>query len=102
MGEFGRRLRRKVNYFEKSEKLTFSSSRRVFGIRLGPDVYCAFKLLCDASGYKRVNEAVEKIMIKCIEAQSLGLEPKGSDRMASRLFQLEAVKRKLRTRGVDV
>jgi len=49
-----------------------------------------------------VNEAVEKIMIKCIESESLGLEPKGYDRVASRLFQLEKIKRKLRERGVEI
>jgi len=42
----------------------------------------AFKLLCGASSYEKVNEAVEKIMIRCIEAESLGLEPKGPDRKA--------------------
>ena len=60
-------LRRKASYFEKSGKLAFSSRRKVFGIRLNPDAHCAFKLLCDASGYGKVNEAIEKIMVKCIE-----------------------------------
>jgi len=98
-----RGLRRKASYLEKSGKLAFSSRRKTFGIRLKPDVYRAFKLLCDASGYRKVNEAIEKIMVKCVEAESLGLEPKGGyDRMASRLFELEKIKRKLRERGVKI
>jgi len=95
-------LRRKVIFFEKSGKITFSSQRKLFGVRLDPDVYRAFMLLCDASGYKKVNEVLEKIMINCTRSESLGLQPRGSDRMASRLFQLEAIKRKLRERGVEI
>jgi len=97
-----RRLRAKVNFGENSRKLTLGLRRKVFGIRLNPDVYHAFKLLCDASGYREVNEAVEKIMIKCIESESLGLEPKGYDKMASRLAQWELIKRKLKEKGVKI
>jgi len=92
----------KKRFFKKSQKSAFCSKRKPFNIWLDPEVYRAFKLLCDASGYKRVNEVVEKIMIKCIESESLGMEPKGFDKMASRMAQLELIKRKLRERGVKI
>jgi len=41
----------------------------------------AFKRVCDASGCRRLNEAVEGLMLKCIDAGSLGLLPTG-DRYA--------------------
>lgn len=42
-----------------------------------PEIYAAFKLLCDASGYKEINEALERLMLKCVEDNSLGLPPRG-------------------------
>jgi len=75
---------------------------RHYSMELYHEIHAAFRLLCDQSGYKRLNEAVEKIMVKCVEAQSLGLEPKGYNGMASRLFELEKIKRKLRERGVKI
>jgi len=86
----------------KSQKIFFDSKRKMFIFWLNPEVHRAFKLLCDASSYKKMSEAVEKIMIKCIEAESLGLEPKGYDKMASRLARWELIKRKLRERGVKI
>jgi len=101
MKELGEKSAKDI-FGERSRKISLGLSRKPFCIRLNPEVYRAFKLLCDASGYMEVNEAVEKIMIKCIESESLGLEPKGYDRVASRLFQLEKIKRKLRERGVEI
>lgn len=88
-----------LNLIQKVQILRF---RREYQIRLCPEIHAAFKLLCGASGHKKVNEAVEKIMIRCIEAESLGLERKGPDRKASRLFQLEAIKRRLRKKEVEI
>jgi len=92
----------KKRFFKRFQKSAFCSKRKPFNILLNPEVYYAFKLLCDASGYRKVNEAVEKIMIKCIESESLRLEPKGYDKMASRLAQWELIKRKLKERGVEI
>lgn len=48
--------------------------RRQYKIRLHPEIHAAFKLLCDQAGYKRLNEAVEWIMLKCIELRELKLK----------------------------
>lgn len=40
-------------------KISLGQSRKQFCIRLNPEVYQAFKLLCDASGHMKVNEAIE-------------------------------------------
>jgi len=52
--------------------------RRDYSISIYPEIYHAFKLLCDRSGYKRLNEAVEGIMLKCIEEGVLPIPPKGT------------------------
>jgi hypothetical protein len=36
-----------------------------------PEIYGAFKLLCDASGYKKLNEVLEHLMLKYIDPSSL-------------------------------
>jgi len=93
----------KKNIFPRNpQKILFHSKRKMFTIWISPEVHHAFKLLCDASGYRKMSEALEKIMIKCIESESLGIEPKGFDKMASRLAQLGLIKRRLRERGVKI
>jgi len=52
--------------------------KKIYGIRLHPEIYHAFKLLCDRSGYKRLNIAVERIMLKCVEDGVLSIPPVGS------------------------
>ena len=58
--------------------------RKDYSISIYPEIYVAFKLLCDRSGYKRLNEAVEGLMLKCIKNGSLGLPP-----ICSRMERLE-------------
>ena len=52
--------------------------RRRYLIRLYPEIHAAFKLLCDQAGYKRLNIAVERMMMKCIEDGALPIPPQGS------------------------
>jgi len=74
--------------------------RRQYLFRLHPEVHAAFKLLCDRAGYKRLNEAIERIMLKCIEDGNLPIQPKG-DRESELIRKVElykkllAIKRKL-------
>ena len=49
--------------------------RKAYLIRMYLEVYVAFKRLCDVRGYRRLNEAVEGLMLRCIGAGSLGLPP---------------------------
>jgi len=58
--------------------------RKDYSISIYPEIYQAFKLLSDRSGYKRLNEAVEGLMLKCIRNGSLGLPP-----ISSRMERLE-------------
>lgn len=51
--------------------------RHHYSIELYPEIHAAFKLLCDASGYKKMNEALERLMLKCIGENSLGLPSRG-------------------------
>jgi len=44
---------------------------KIYGIRLHPEIYAAFKLLCDRAGYKRLSEADKRIMLRCIEQRVL-------------------------------
>lgn len=71
--------------------------RRQYQIRLYPEIYQAFKLLCDQAGYRRLNEAVERIMLKCIEERSLGIPPKGSREMEL-IRKVELLKKTLELR----
>jgi len=59
-------------------------TRRGYLINIYREIYQAFKLLCDRSGYKRLNEAVEGLMLKCIRNGSLGLP-----QICSRMERLE-------------
>ena len=53
-----------------------------------PEIYAAFKLLCDASGYRKLNEVLEPLMLKCIEENSLGLPPRG-DSITQLMWKVE-------------
>jgi len=57
------------------------TGRKLHSIYCYPEIWAAFKLLCDASGYRKVSEALERLMLKCIEANSLGLPPRGDSTM---------------------
>jgi len=63
----------------------------IYGIRLHPEIYVAFKLLCDRTGYKRLNEAVEWIMLRCIEEGRLPIHPKG-DRVTEAIRRVHLLK----------
>jgi len=68
--------------------------RKKYTIDLHPAIHMAFKLLCDKAGYKRLNEAVELLMLKCIEKGSLELPPL-TDRMARLEMRIK------RVQGID-
>jgi len=75
--------------------------RRQYQIRLYPEIDAAFKLLCDKAGYKRLNEAVERIMLKCIEDGTLSIPPRGSRelelvRKVDVLHKLTEIRRRLK------
>jgi len=71
--------------------------RRQYSIYLYSEIHAAFKLLCDQGGYKRMSEAVERIMLKCIEQRSLGIPPKGS-REIELIRRVELLKKTLELR----
>jgi len=67
--------------FKIISKDGFSEMRKKYTIPIYPAIYSAFKLLCDRAGYKRLNQAVELLMLKCIKEGSLGLPPAPSGRI---------------------
>jgi len=71
--------------------------RRQYSVYLYPEIHVAFKLLCDQAGYKRLSEAVERIMPKCIEERPLGITPKGSREMEL-IRRVELLKKTLELR----
>lgn len=68
-----------------------------YKIRLHPEIHHAFKLLCDRAGYIKMNEAVELIMLKCIEDGTLPIRPKG-DRESELIRKVELYKKLLTIR----
>jgi len=75
-------------------------ANRIYGIRLHPEIYIAFKLLCDRAGYRRMNEAVEWIMLKHIKEGCLPIPPKGNRipeaiRRIHLLKEIDQIRRKL-------
>jgi len=71
--------------------------RRQYLVRLCPEIHAAFKFLCDRAGYKRMNIAIERIMLKCIEDGALPIPPQGSHEVELiRRFELLEKRKKLR------
>lgn len=73
--------------------------RREYTISIHPEVYQAFKLLCDRSGYKRLNLAVERMMLKCIDDGVLPIPPQGS-KETELIRRVDLLKKRLQLRRI--
>jgi len=65
--------------------------RKEYAISIYPEIHAAFKLLCDQADYKRLSEAVELLMLKCVKEGSLGLPLPPTGRMGKLEMRIKLI-----------